>query len=237
MCLVKRADAVRVSAGSPIGFTLFVANDLHQFPPEQNMLFGVTLDDPLPAGTGVNWSISPTYSGPGSCSIAGAVGNQSLSCSFGDFFPGDFATMHVSSPTSTQSCGTYTNTANGSGWHQSLGFQTVQDTTSITVPECPTAVRISSLAAIRSKRGVLLRWRTASEAGTLGFNVYRERAGSLVRVNATLIPSVFGGSTSGHTYSWLDRTAPGRGGTLKYRLQTVNLDGTRRWAGAALAGR
>jgi hypothetical protein len=238
LCLIKKADAVTASAGSSIGFTLDAYNNYFECPfpiPEECDIHGVTLDDPLPAGPGVNWSISPTYMGPGTCSITGAVGTQRLSCSFGDFqFHSGFARVHISSPTAPSTgCGTYSNTATLSASDAS----TVQDTTSITVTGCPTAVSLSSLAAIRSKRGVLVRWRTASEAGTLGFNVYRERAGRLLRVNPTLVPSVFGGSTNGHTYSWLDRTAPRRGGTLKYRLESLGLDGTRHWAGAAFAAR
>jgi hypothetical protein len=80
---------------------------------------------------------------------------------------------------------------------------------------------------------VLVRWRTASEAQTLGFNVYRVRQGKLVKLNRALIPSVFGGTVTGHPYSWLDRRAP-RGSTmLAYRLQAVGLDGTRRWVARA----
>jgi hypothetical protein len=50
-----------------------------------------------------------------------------------------------------------------------------------------------------------------------------------VKLNPTLISSVFGGTATGHAYSWLDRSAP-RGAT-RYRLQAVNLDGSRRWIG------
>jgi hypothetical protein len=238
LCLIKKADAVTASAGSSIGFTLDAYNNYFECPfpfPEECDIHGVTLDDPLPAGPGVNWSISPAYTGPGTCSITGAVGTQRLSCSFGDFqFHSGFARVHISSPTAPGTgCGTYSNTARLSASDAS----TVQDTTSITVTDCPTAARISSFAAIRSTRGVLVRWQTSSEAGMVGFNVYRERAGRLLRVNPTLIPSVFGGSASGHAYSWLDRTASRRGGRLKYRLQAVGLDGTRRWVGASFVAR
>ena len=43
-----------------------------------------SLSDLLPAGANVNWSISPAYTGPGTCSIGGAVGTQTLTCSFGN---------------------------------------------------------------------------------------------------------------------------------------------------------
>jgi hypothetical protein len=65
----------------------------------------VTLNDPLPAGTGVDWSISPAYGGPGTCAITGSVGSQVLSCSYGNLAPGGSASVHVSSATSA-SCST-----------------------------------------------------------------------------------------------------------------------------------
>ena len=100
-------------------------------------------------------------------------------------------------------------------------------------PNAPTAVRVASLSASRSRKGVILRWRTGSEVDTLGFNLYRQRNGILLKLNETLISGVFGGSTGGHAYSWLDRRAP-RAGALRYRLQAVSLDGKRNWVGSAL---
>lgn len=95
----------------------------------------------------------------------------------------------------------------------------------------PTAVALRTASATRTRAGVLVRWRTASESQTLGFSVYRVRQGKFVKVNRSLIPSVFGGTATGHDYSWFDRRAPNT--AVKYRLQTVNLDGTRSWAGVA----
>ena len=57
-------DAATVTAGSPIGFTITIANT------SAGTASNATLSDLLPAGTNVNWSISPAYTGPGSCSIA-----------------------------------------------------------------------------------------------------------------------------------------------------------------------
>lgn len=98
-------------------------------------------------------------------------------------------------------------------------------------PGPPTAVRVVSLAAARTGNRIRIRWRTSSEAETLGFNVYRQQPGKLVKLNRALIPSVFGGTTSGHAYSWLDRNAPR--GAARYRLQAVSLSGKRSWVGAA----
>jgi hypothetical protein len=81
---------------------------------------------------------------------------------------------------------------------------------------------------------VSLRWRTASELQVAGVNVYRERGGHRVRLNAKLIPAANG--TGGHVYTFADRKAP-RSGLSRYWLQAVNLDGTRRWCGPAVARR
>lgn len=97
-----------------------------------------------------------------------------------------------------------------------------------------TAVALRTASATRTRAGVLVRWRTASETQTLGFNVYRLQHGTLVKLNRALIPSVFGGTAMGHAYSWLDRRAPRGSTTLRYRLQAVSLDGTRKWVGGVL---
>src|SRR5262245_54804331 len=47
----------------------------------------------------------------------------------------------------------------------------------------PLAVTLTSFRAARSHKGVVLRWRTGTEADTLGFNVYRQLGSRRVRVN------------------------------------------------------
>ena len=96
-------DAASTNAGTPIGLTINVSN---AGPGTES---SVTLNDPLPSGSSVNWSISPAYSGPGTCSIAGAVGSQVLACSFGDLASGASASLHVTS--SSAGAGTYVNAA------------------------------------------------------------------------------------------------------------------------------
>lgn len=88
------------------------------------------------------------------------------------------------------------------------------------------AVAFRGLSATRARQGALLRWRTASEFALLGFRVYREVAGKRVRVSR-LIAAWGGGS-----YSFLDRRAPNRV-TVRYWIEAVNLDGSRRWHGPA----
>jgi uncharacterized repeat protein (TIGR01451 family) len=111
LSIKKTADATPVSVGTAIGFTVTVANSSAA---GTGTATGVTLNDPLPAGTGIDWSISPAYSGPGTCSITGAVGSQVLGCSFGNLAPGGSASVHISSATTAGSAGTYLNTATAS---------------------------------------------------------------------------------------------------------------------------
>jgi hypothetical protein len=90
------------------------------------------------------------------------------------------------------------------------------------------AVRVSAFATARSKRGVVVRWRTGTEVDTLGFNVYRQQHGRRVRVNRRLLPAL--GGTSGHAYSFVDRHAP-RHRALRYWLEDVSTGGARTWQG------
>jgi uncharacterized repeat protein (TIGR01451 family) len=111
LSIKKTADATPVSVGTAIGFTITVANSSAA---GTGTATTVTLNDPLPAGTGIDWSISPAYSGPGTCSITGAVGSQVLGCSFGNLAPGASASVHISSATTAGSAGSYLNTATAS---------------------------------------------------------------------------------------------------------------------------
>ena len=90
-----------------------------------------------------------------------------------------------------------------------------------------TAVTFRSLAASQTGRGVLVRWRTASELDSLGFHVYREVNGRRVRISSRLIVAKGSGS-----YSFLDRRAP-KGTSVRYWIQEVAVDGSRIWYGPA----
>jgi len=125
-------DAAIVVAGSSIGYTLKVSNGATAGTPAAT---SVTLSDPLPTGTGLSWSISPGYSGPGTCSITGVVGNQTLGCNLGDMAAGGMASVHVTSSTSVSICAAYSNTATVSASNSSA----VQSSATATVP-CTKAV-------------------------------------------------------------------------------------------------
>ena len=95
---------------------------------------------------------------------------------------------------------------------------------SLAIHATPTAVSIRFLSATKNTAGTLLRWRTAGESRTLGFNLYRRQRGRSVKLNAELIPS--GGTPTGRAYSFLDRGAR-RALTSTYWLEAVGLDGSR----------
>jgi uncharacterized repeat protein (TIGR01451 family)/LPXTG-motif cell wall-anchored protein len=126
LSIVKTADATPVSTTQPIGFTITVSNSNAA---GTGTALGVTVNDPLPAGDGVDWSVSPAYSGPGSCSIAGPVGTQVLSCALGDMAPGASASVHIASATTKDSAGTYPNTATAAA----SNADSVQSTATIVV--------------------------------------------------------------------------------------------------------
>ena len=92
----------------------------------------------------------------------------------------------------------------------------------------PLAVTIASFTAVRSHKGVLVRWRTGTEANELGFNVYRQQGARRVRVNRRLLPAL--GGLQGSSYSYRDRRAP-KHRALRYWLQDVAVHGTRAWHG------
>lgn len=95
----------------------------------------------------------------------------------------------------------------------------------------PTAVTVLSFSARAAAGRVDLSWRTASETGIAGFNIFRRGPAGTLKVNRGLIEAVgiFGGA-----YRLVDRTASA-GVTYTYRLQIVQRDGTRGWYGAIRA--
>jgi hypothetical protein len=73
---------------------------------------------------------------------------------------------------------------------------------------------------------VLARWETASEVGTLGFNIYRSLSPDTVgdRINGELIPSDSPGGGQGATYEYADAgVTPDN--TYYYTLEAVAMDG------------
>jgi hypothetical protein len=98
---------------------------------------------------------------------------------------------------------------------------------SITINQ-PLAVTMAGISARPAGNGVLVRWRTGSEFDFLGFHVYRAGGQVWRRLTRSLI--LARGGIAGASYRFLDRRAR-RGGTYRYRIQTINLDGSREWFG------
>ena len=92
----------------------------------------------------------------------------------------------------------------------------------------PTAAAVRRFSASSTAHGARLRWSTGTETGLLGFHVYRARGVAKVRIDGALIPAY--GTTKGHSYSFVDRTAR-RG---RYYLQVVSTDGRKTWLAAGV---
>src|SRR5215203_454129 len=73
-------------------------------------------------------------------------------------------------------------------------------------PTATTAATFVSFSGRQTQRGVVLRWRTAQEVGSLGFNVYRGTASHRVRLNRTIVHAQ--GSLAGSRYIYRDTRAP-----------------------------
>jgi hypothetical protein len=92
-----------------------------------------------------------------------------------------------------------------------------------------TDVTVLSFVAASSCADTVLSWRTAFEAGVLGWNVFREMGGARVQLNDALLPgAAFTGGT-GHDYQLVDAGALGR--ERRYLLEEVDLDLTSHWFG------
>ena len=106
----------------------------------------VALNDPLPAGADLDWSIASQPAGD-PCSITGSAGAQTLECSFGDLGAGDSVSVHVVSDTAKADCATYQNVASVTASnHDELNPQA-----NVTV-QCP-GLNIAKTAADTSVNG------------------------------------------------------------------------------------
>src|SRR5207248_1178719 len=108
LSVVKTADHQSVNAGDKIGFTVTVSNA------GPGTAKGVTLDDPLPAGSGagLTWSIDSGPSGDVTPTCGIAAGD--LTCSAVDLAAGESYSLHIKATTSFAECTSYDNTATAS---------------------------------------------------------------------------------------------------------------------------
>lgn len=202
LSLTKTTSDIPPNVPNQFTFTITVANA------GPDTATGVQVTDTLPAGAGFV-SATPSQGSYNSGTGVWTVGTVAAGAS---------ATLMITativSPTAQ------TNTA-------SISHADQFDPNAANNTDAATAVKLESLSAVRSRAGVVVRWRTGTEAGVLGFHVYRLHAGKSVRVDRRLIPSR--GSVSGARYSFLDRRAPR--GKVSYRLQAVDSSGARTWYG------
>jgi hypothetical protein len=131
---------------------------------------GATLADALPAGTNVSWSISPAYTGPGTCTITGAVGAQVLNCSFGTIAASQ--TFNISLFSANSSQGTYTNTA-----IIKIGNQQLLTIAALSVQKLPTA--FSNLTASQS---IYVGAASVTLSGTIGSGAAFPAVGETVSI-------------------------------------------------------
>jgi len=126
--IVKTEDAATVNAGSNIGFTITVTNS------GAADATGVTINDPLPGGSGIDWAESPDNP---DCSIGGSPPNETLTCGPVTLAAGGGSlSVHVESATTGASCGTYNNTATFTSTNAGTG----SDDASVVV-QCGSGVR------------------------------------------------------------------------------------------------
>lgn len=105
----------------------------------------------------------------------------------------------------------------------------------------PTAVKLTSFTATQYSDGVLLKWKTGYEVDNLGFHVYREENGQLVRLTPEPVAgsALLAGSrtalTAGRHYHWWDTSVKGWGdgeirrwgdkSAIRYWLKDIDLSG------------
>jgi uncharacterized repeat protein (TIGR01451 family) len=101
LTISKTADASPVSPGTTIGYTITVSNA------GPGNATGVTLSDTLPTNPGLNWSVGTQTGWSGTCTISSGI----LTCPSTSIASGGSTTVHITSPTTSATCGTVSNTA------------------------------------------------------------------------------------------------------------------------------
>ncbi|MGE3421768.1 MAG: hypothetical protein AB7N24_06900 [Dehalococcoidia bacterium] len=106
IAILKTADKSPVNATDGVGYTITATNN------GAGIARGVVVTDTLPmVPAGLNWTISPANA---DCDIDSGV----LTCNFGDLDATggahDSASVHISSPTTRETCGTIQNTSSAS---------------------------------------------------------------------------------------------------------------------------
>jgi len=97
----------------------------------------------------------------------------------------------------------------------------------------PTLVKLSSFKATHYPEGTLLEWKTGYEVDNLGFHIYREESGQLVRLTpepvagTALLAGKRTALTAGHSYFWWDASLSPHHSSLspvRYWLKDIDLN-------------
>ena len=123
--------------------------------------------------------------------------------------------------------GSFVNETGAAGWFYVVPYGRMWDTWDYTMRlECGLIpIELVSLSALRVGDRATIRWNTASEIDTAGFNILRseEEDGTYERVNAALIPAE-GGPSWGASYVYEDAPLPAED-TFWYKLEDVDIYG------------
>ncbi len=106
----------------------------------------------------------------------------------------------------------------------------------VSPPAGAMAAAIASFEAESAANRVDVRWQTASEVSSEGFNLYRSTSPDELgtKLNDTLIAAQGSGSSGSFTYEWAD-SAVAAEADYYYFLEGVATDGSRSWSGPATA--
>lgn len=211
---ITKTGPSSVITGTAFNYTLTVTNG------GPSNATGVVVTDTLPTGVTYN---TYTATGGTTCTRSGVT----VTCTVGNMNAAASVTITINVTAGAPSRVTNTASVTGTETDPASANNTASLTTVITYT---TQVSLRTLTAQADAQGVLVEWKTGSEAHNLGFNVYREENGERVRLN----PSLIAGSAltlrsslpqhAAKSYAWLDRSAKGNG---SYWLEDVDLDGTR----------
>jgi subtilisin-like proprotein convertase family protein len=107
------------------------------------------------------------------------------------------------------------------------------DDVKVDVCQTVSSVKLSSFAAKAARGGANLTWKSASETGLLGFDVYGQtKAGQRVKLNRSLILSTTGLSGGSYHYTYRGKSAYAR-----YWLRSAFILGKHSWHGPAVVRR
>jgi hypothetical protein len=196
----------------------------------------VQIVDPLPTGVeylGYTSQMIDLYGNlvnQGSCSVSGQVVTCKLLTPLApaSVYPNVKWTVKIYVADTTGANTTNTVTASMATTDTNTGNNTSSATCQ------PTSVELKSFTAAREKDSIVLKWKTASETGNLGFNLYRATSinGARTGLNTQMIPAL-PGSPSGADYTYTD-TELEPGYTYYYWLESVDIHGATSLSGPLL---